>query len=70
MASAKPVKIPDIGGFSDVPVIEVLVSPGDTVEAEQPLIVLESDKSTMEIPAPEAGTIESVALKVLSLIHI
>jgi pyruvate dehydrogenase E2 component (dihydrolipoamide acetyltransferase) len=64
MASAKPVKIPDIGGFSDVPVIEVLVSPGDTVEAEQPLIVLESDKSTMEIPAPEAGTIESVALKV------
>ena len=64
MAAAKPVKVPDIGDFTDVPVIEVLVSPGDSVEAEQPLIVLESDKSTMEIPAPEAGTIESVALKV------
>jgi len=63
MAGAKTVPVPDIGDFKDVPVIEVLVGPGDTVEADQPLIVLESDKSTMEVPAPEAGTIESVALK-------
>jgi dihydrolipoamide dehydrogenase len=51
------VKVPDIGDFSDVPIVEVLVSAGDEVEAEQPLVVLESDKASMEIPAPEAGTI-------------
>lgn len=64
MAGAKTVAVPDIGGFKDVPVIEVLVGPGDAVEVDQPLIVLESDKSTMEVPAPEAGTIETMALKV------
>src|SRR4051795_8021490 len=52
-----PGKVPDIGDFSDVPIVEVLVSAGDEVEAEQPLVVLESDKASMEIPAPEAGTI-------------
>lgn len=51
------VKVPDIGDFSDIPVIEVLVSTGDAVEAEQSLLTLESDKATMEIPAPVAGTI-------------
>src|SRR3954469_178900 len=51
------VKVPDIGDFSDVPIVEVLVSAGDEVEAEQPLVVLESDKASMEIPAPEAGKI-------------
>src|SRR4051794_16008149 len=51
------VTVPDIGDFSDVPIVEVLVSAGDEVEAEQPLVVLESDKASMEIPAPEAGTI-------------
>ncbi|WP_420427551.1 dihydrolipoyllysine-residue acetyltransferase [Algiphilus sp.] len=64
MAGAKTVAVPDIGDFKDVPVIEILVAVGEQVEADQPLIVLESDKSTMEVPAPEAGTIESLALKV------
>jgi len=51
------VKVPDIGDFSDIPVIEVLVSTGEVVDAEQSLLTLESDKATMEIPAPVAGTI-------------
>ena len=55
--------VPDIGDYSDVPVIEVLVKVGDVVEKEQPLLVLESDKATMEIPADAAGTITSIAVK-------
>ena len=55
--------VPDIGDYSDVPVIEVLVKVGDVVEKEQPLLVLESDKATMEIPADAAGTITSLAVK-------
>jgi dihydrolipoamide dehydrogenase len=51
------IKVPDIGDFSDVPVIEVLVAVGEEVTAEQPLITLESDKATMEIPAPAAGVV-------------
>ena len=51
------VKVPDIGDFSDIPVIEVLVSKGEAVAADQSLLTLESDKATMEIPAPVAGTI-------------
>ena len=58
------VKVPDIGDFTDVPVIEVLVSPGDTVAAEDPLIVLESDKASMDVPAPEAGTVGELLVKV------
>ncbi len=58
------VEVPDIGDFTDVPVIEVLVKPGDTVTEEQPLIALESDKATMEVPSPAAGTIEDVLVKV------
>ena len=58
------VKVPDIGDFSDVPVITVMVAPGDTVAAEDPLIELESDKATMEVPAPAAGTVADVAVKV------
>jgi pyruvate dehydrogenase E2 component (dihydrolipoamide acetyltransferase) len=61
---SKDIKVPDIGDFEDVPVIEVLVSEGETVEADQTIIVLESDKSTMEVPAPEAGTIGKLSLKV------
>ena len=57
-------KVPDIGDFSDVPVIEVLVKAGDTVEKEQPLLVLESDKATMEVPAEQAGKIVDVRIKV------
>src|SRR3954463_9902281 len=51
------VKGPDNGGLSAAPLVEVLVAAGDEAEAEQPLVVLESDKASMEIPAPEAGTI-------------
>ncbi|NND45242.1 MAG: dihydrolipoyllysine-residue acetyltransferase [Xanthomonadales bacterium] len=57
MAERVEIKVPDIGDFTDVPVIEVLVSAGDTVEADQSLITLESDKATMEVPSPSAGTI-------------
>ncbi len=58
------VKVPDIGDFSDVPIIEVHVSPGDTVAAEDPLITLESDKATMDIPAPAAGVVGDLAVEV------
>ena len=57
------IEIPDIGDFSDVDVIEVLVSPGDKVEREQGLITLETDKATMDIPAPRAGTVVEVLVK-------
>ena len=55
--------VPDIGDYTDIPVIEVLVKVGDTIEKEQPLLVLESDKATMEIPADTAGTVTSIAVK-------
>jgi dihydrolipoamide dehydrogenase len=58
------VKVPDIGDFADVPVIEVLVAPGDTVAVEDPLVTLESDKATMDVPSPIAGTITEIAAKV------
>ncbi len=58
------VKVPDIGDFSDVPVIEILVKPGDTVEAETPLITLESDKATMEVPSPQAGKVSEIMINV------
>ena len=57
------VKVPDIGGFHDVPIIEIHVKPGDTVKAEDALITLESDKATMDVPSPAAGTIKEVKLK-------
>ncbi len=62
--SKETVKIPDLGGAGEVEVIEVCVKPGDRVTAEQSLVVLESDKASMEIPSPVAGTVLSVALKV------
>ena len=58
------VKVPDIGDFQDVPVIEVLVKPGDVVKAEQSLISLESDKATMDVPSPVGGTVAEVVAKV------
>jgi pyruvate dehydrogenase E2 component (dihydrolipoamide acetyltransferase) len=58
------VKVPDIGDFNDVPVIEVLVKPGDVVKAEQSLITLESDKASMDVPSPVAGTVAEVVAKV------
>ncbi len=58
------VRVPDIGDFDDVPVVEVLVSVGDEVAAEDPLITLESDKASMDVPSPEAGTVEELLVDV------
>jgi len=58
------VNVPDIGDFKDVPVIEILVKPGDVVKAEQPLVTLESDKATMDVPSPIAGTVTDLVAKV------
>ena len=63
-AGIAEVRVPDIGDFKDVPVIEILVKPGDTVKAEDPLITLESDKATMDVPSPLGGTVQSVNVKV------
>ena len=60
MKNIKEIPVPDIGDFDEVEVIEILVSAGDHVEAEDSLISLESDKATMEIPSPEAGTVQEV----------
>src|SRR5215831_2985726 len=57
-------KVPDIGDFKDVPVIELLVKPGDTVKKEDSLVTLESDKATMDVPSPQAGQIKEVRVKV------
>jgi len=56
--------VPDIGDFADVPIIEILVEPGDAVAVEDPLITLESDKATLDVPAPSAGTVASLAVEV------
>src|SRR4051794_2837374 len=58
------VTVPDIGDFTDVPVIEVLVGPGDEVQPEDPLVVLESDKATMEVPSPAAGKGAAIEIRV------
>ena len=63
-AGATEVRVPDIGDFNDVPVIEVHVSSGDRVNAEDPLLTLESDKATLDVPAPQAGTVGEVLVKV------
>ena len=63
MANVVDVKVPDIGDYKDVEVVEVLVKPGDTVAKEQSLISLESDKATMEIPSPEAGVVREMVVK-------
>ena len=63
MAAPVDVKVPDIGDFKEVEVIEILVKPGDTVTKEQSLISLESDKASMEIPAPQAGVIKELKLR-------
>jgi pyruvate dehydrogenase E2 component (dihydrolipoamide acetyltransferase) len=63
-AGVVPVKVPDIGDFKDVPVIEIFVKPGDTVKPEDPLVTLESDKATMDVPAPSAGVVKELKVKV------
>jgi len=62
-AGVAEVRVPDIGDFKDVPVIEIFVKPGDSVKAEDPLIALESDKATMEVPAPLSGTVREIKVK-------
>jgi pyruvate dehydrogenase E2 component (dihydrolipoamide acetyltransferase) len=63
MGSLRDVLVPDIGDFKNIPVIEVLVKPGDSVKAEDSLITLESDKATMEVPAPFSGVVKELKLK-------
>ncbi|BAV33124.1 dihydrolipoamide dehydrogenase [Sulfuricaulis limicola] len=64
MPNMMEVKIPDIGDFTEVAVIEVMVKPGDTIKPEDPLITLESDKATMDVPSPAGGLVKDVKLKV------
>ena len=58
------VRVPDIGGFADVPIIEVFVKPGDVVAVDDPIVTLESDKATMDVPSPAAGIVEGVRIAV------
>ena len=60
--SVQDIKVPDLGSFKDVPVIDVLVQPGDVVEVDTPLLTLETDKATMDVPSPIAGTIEAITV--------
>ena len=62
--STMEIKVPDIGDFKDVPIIQVFVKPGDAVKPEDPLIALESDKATMDVPSPAAGTVKDLKVKV------
>ena len=64
MADLKEARVPDIGGYDDVPVIEVLVAVGDAVAKDQGLVTLESDKATMEVPSPFAGVVKELKVKV------
>ena len=68
MAELKEARVPDIGGHGDVPVIELLVQPGDRVAKDQGLVTLESDKATMEVPAPFAGTVRELKVKLGDLL--
>ena len=63
MSKTIEIKVPDIGGFKDVPVIEVLVKPGDSVKKEDALITIESDKATFDVPAPQAGVVKEIKIK-------
>src|SRR6516164_5725802 len=62
------VSVPDLGDFADVPVIEIHVAPGDVVHNEDPLVTLESDKATMDVPSPAAGTVRELRVKVGDLV--
>ncbi len=68
MAAVTEVSVPDLGDFADVPVIEIHVAPGDVVSHEDPLITLESDKATMDVPSPAAGTVRDVKVKLGDLV--
>src|SRR5689334_19936863 len=62
--TATDVRVPDIGDFSDVPIIEIFVAPGDTVAPEDPLVTLESDKATMDVPSPQEGVVQELKVSV------
>jgi pyruvate dehydrogenase E2 component (dihydrolipoamide acetyltransferase) len=64
VANIVDVKVPDIGDYKDVPIIEILVKPGDVVKVDESLVTLESDKATMDVPAPKAGTVREIVAKV------
>ena len=64
MSTSEQILLPDIGDFDSVDVIEVLVEPGDVIEKETPLITLESDKATMDLPAPFSGTVTEMLVTV------
>ena len=64
MADTIDVRVPDLGDFTDVPVIEVLVKPGDTIKKNDPLVTLESEKASMEIPSDAGGVVKSINVKV------
>ena len=68
MAAVTEVSVPDLGDFADVPVIEIHVAPGNVVHNEDPLVTLESDKATMDIPSPAAGTVRELRVKVGDLV--
>jgi pyruvate dehydrogenase E2 component (dihydrolipoamide acetyltransferase) len=68
MTTISEIRVPDIGDFKDIPVIEILVKPGDAVKAEDSLVVLESDKATMDVPSPVAGVVQSVMVKLGDLV--
>ena len=63
MGTLVEIKIPDIGDFEDVEVIEVMVKPGDRVGVDDPLVTIESDKASMEVPAPQAGVVKELKVK-------
>src|SRR5436309_9174192 len=63
-SDAVTVEVPDIGDFEDVPIIEILVSRGDSVAVDDPLLTLEADKATMDVPAPFAGTVGELLVNI------
>ena len=64
MSTTQQVNVPDIGDFGDVPIIEILVAPGDAVDVETPLVTLESDKATMDVPSPVKGVVKEISVAV------
>ena len=64
MATLVDIKVPDIGDFKDVEVVEVMVKPGDKIRVDDPLVAIESEKATMEVPAPQAGVVRELKVKV------
>src|SRR5579863_2302126 len=62
--ATREIPVPDIGDFKNIPVIEIMVKPGDVVAKDTPLVTLESDKATVEVPSPQPGTIKELKVKI------